>query len=67
GMSPEEQEKLFGEFVRIKNDQTRNILGSGLGLSIIKRLVELYRGSITVISEAGKGSTFTAVLKLEKA
>lgn len=66
GMSPEEQEKLFGEFVRIKNDQTRNILGSGLGLSIIKRLVELYHGSITVKSEAGKGSTFTAVLKLEK-
>lgn len=66
GMTPEEQEKLFGEFVRIKNDQTRNILGSGLGLSIIKRLVELYRGSVTVKSEAGKGSTFTAVLKLEK-
>ncbi len=38
GMTEEEQEKLFGEFVRIKNAQTLDIAGSGLGLSIIKKI-----------------------------
>ncbi len=63
GMTPEDVEKLFGEFVRIKNDQTRNVLGSGLGLSILKRLAQLYNGEVSVESEAGKGSTFTVTLK----
>jgi two-component system, sensor histidine kinase and response regulator len=62
GMTAEEMGKLFGEFSRIKNEQTRNILGSGLGLSIIKRLAHLYAGTVTVESEPGKGSTFTVVL-----
>jgi signal transduction histidine kinase len=63
GMTPEEVERLFGEFVRIKNEQTRNVLGSGLGLSILKRLAQLYDGDVTVESEEGKGSTFTVTLK----
>ena len=63
GMTPEERDRLFGEFVRIKNAKTRNTLGSGLGLSILKRVVELYDGSITVESEADVGSTFTVTLK----
>ena len=62
GMSPEETEKLFGEFVRIKNERTAAILGSGLGLSIIKKLVALYEGDVSVESEADVGSTFTVVL-----
>ena len=44
GMSAEEVDKLFGEFVRIKNNKTKNILGSGLGLSILKKLITLYKG-----------------------
>ena len=63
GMSKEETAKLFGEFVRIKNARTRSILGSGLGLSIVKRLAMLYDGSATVESEPDVGSTFTVVLK----
>ncbi|PKL50846.1 MAG: hypothetical protein CVV42_02230 [Candidatus Riflebacteria bacterium HGW-Riflebacteria-2] len=59
GMSVEEQQKLFKEFSRIKNAKTANILGSGLGLSILKRLAELYDGSISVESEPEKGTTFT--------
>jgi hypothetical protein len=43
GMTPEESERLFNDFVRIKNDKTRNILGSGLGLSIVKKLAQLGR------------------------
>lgn len=62
GMSEQEQEKLFREFSRIKNEQTRNIMGSGLGLSILKRLTNLYEGSVEVESEKEKGSTFTVHL-----
>ncbi|MBD3223801.1 MAG: response regulator [Caldithrix sp.] len=62
GMTQEEQSRLFGEFVRIKNEQTRNILGSGLGLSILKRLSALYNGTVDVQSEKNVGSTF--IIKL---
>jgi len=62
GMSPEEAGRLFKDFVRIKNDKTRNILGSGLGLSIVKKLADLYDGSVSVTSEADVGSTFTVIL-----
>jgi two-component system, sensor histidine kinase and response regulator len=63
GMSQEEVAKLFGEFSRIKNAKTRNILGSGLGLSILKRLASLYGGKVEVESEPDHGSTFTVTLK----
>lgn len=62
GMSPAETAKLFGEFVRIKNDKTRQIPGSGLGLSIVKKLALLYQGDVTVESEEDVGSTFTVTL-----
>jgi two-component system, sensor histidine kinase and response regulator len=62
GMTPEESAKLFGEFVRIKNDKTRNILGSGLGLSIVKKIAQVYGGDVSVASEPDVGSTFTVVL-----
>ena len=63
GMTSEEQEKLFGEFVRIKNAKTRNILGSGLGLSIVRKIADLYEGQVRVSSEPAVGSTFTVRLK----
>jgi len=62
GISEEEQAKLFGEFSRIKNAQTRNILGSGLGLSIVRRLARLNGGDAGVTSASGVGSTFTVTL-----
>jgi len=62
GMSKEDLEKLFGEFVRIKNAQTKNIMGSGLGLSILKKIVKLYNGEINVESEVDIGTTFTLTL-----
>jgi signal transduction histidine kinase len=61
-MTPAECDKLFGEFVRIKNEQTRNIPGSGLGLSIVRRLARLYGGDAVVTSEKGVGTTFTVTL-----
>ncbi len=65
GMTPEESERLFNDFVRIKNDKTRNILGSGLGLSIVKKLAQLYGGEATVTSQPDVGSTFTVTLNRE--
>ena len=63
GMSEEETSKLFGEFVRIRNEKTAEILGSGLGLSILKKLAALYGGEASVQSTPGAGSRFTVVLQ----
>jgi signal transduction histidine kinase len=62
GMTEEEQKKLFKEFSRIRNAKTADILGSGLGLSILKRLVELYEGEILVDSVPDQGTTFTLII-----
>lgn len=63
GMSEEETSRLFQEFVRIKNTKTKNITGSGLGLSILKKIVEeVYKGNIVVHSEPDKGTRFSIEL-----
>jgi len=63
GLTPEEAARLFGEFVRIRNEQTQHILGSGLGLSIVRKLAALYEGDAAVTSDPGVGSTFTVTLR----
>ena len=62
GLAPEEAGKLFNEFVRIKNEDTVKVLGSGLGLSTVRKLAQLYGGEATVQSEKHVGSTFTVTL-----
>jgi two-component system, sensor histidine kinase and response regulator len=62
GIKEEDRVNLFEDFVRIKNEKTRNISGSGLGLSIVKKVVELYHGTITVDSKVDVGSKFTVRL-----
>ncbi len=62
GMSEEDIEKLFQEFVRIKNAKTKNVTGSGLGLSIAKKMVELNGGNIKVESTPDVGSKFIVTL-----
>ncbi|NVO12250.1 MAG: hybrid sensor histidine kinase/response regulator [Bacteroidales bacterium] len=59
GIEKEDVPKLFQEFSRIKNSSTKNISGSGLGLSIVKKLVDLYNGRIEVESTPTQGSAFT--------
>jgi len=63
GMAADDTRKLFGEFVRIRNDATREIPGSGLGLSIVAKIARLYRGEVVVDSEPGVGSKFSVVLQ----
>ncbi len=63
GMSEDYIPKLFQEFVRLKNDKTRKISGSGLGLSITRKIVEdIYNGKISVTSIPDEGTTFTIEL-----
>jgi len=63
GMMKEQAARLFNEFVRIKTPKTRDILGSGLGLSIVKKIALLYGGEVSVQSEPDVGSTFTVILR----
>lgn len=58
GMSAKEREHLFNRFYRIKNDKTKNISGTGLGLWIIKQYIEAMDGHIYVESLEGVGSEF---------
>lgn len=64
GISPEDQKRLFEKFYRIENDKTRNIQGTGLGLFIVKEIIEKMNGRIWVESEEGKGSIFSFSLPL---
>ncbi len=62
GISPDNQKKLFQKFFRVKNEKTRNIGGTGLGLCIAKSIVEAHDGCIELESEEGKGSRFSLTL-----
>jgi len=59
GIQREDLPQVFDKFFRVKSPETRQIIGTGLGLYIVKRIVDAHLGSIAVESEAGKGTTFT--------
>ena len=58
GIAPEDQEKIFSQFFRADDENVTNVRGTGLGLNITKKLVELQGGKIDFTSVYGKGSTF---------
>jgi signal transduction histidine kinase len=62
GIPAEALPHIFDEFYRAKNERTRFIAGTGLGLTIVKKIVQSYFGQIDVESELGKGSIFSVLL-----
>jgi len=62
GIAPEDREKVFEEFRQVGSDHLKKAEGTGLGLALTRKFVEMHGGSITLLSEIGKGSTFTFTL-----
>lgn len=64
GIEPEHLPHIFDRFFRVKDKSTRGITGTGLGLPLVKRIIEAHKGRIDVHSEQGRGTTFTISLPL---
>ncbi len=62
GIAPENQQKLFKPFIQVDSSLSRQYEGTGLGLSLVKKLVEMQGGTVELKSEVGKGSCFTFTL-----
>ena len=67
GMTEDFQRQIFDSFTRERTSTESQIMGSGLGMSIVKRLTDLMGGTIEVESAPGKGSTFTVTMRLRLA
>jgi signal transduction histidine kinase/HAMP domain-containing protein len=65
GVAPEDQQKIFEEFQQADNSSTRKKGGSGLGLTISKRIIEMHGGRLWVESELSHGSTFSFALPID--
>lgn len=62
GISPEDQQRVFERFYRVRRPETDSIDGTGLGLAIVKSLVEAHHGKIRLESKLGEGTTFYVTL-----
>ena len=63
GMTPKQRERIFDEFYRVRNEQTARIGGTGLGMAIVKKIVDACHGDIFVDSEPDKGTTCTVLFR----
>jgi len=66
GIAPEDQAAVFEEFRQVGGPRTQVLEGTGLGLALAKRFVELHGGTIDVQSTVGRGTTFTFTLPLRR-
>lgn len=66
GISPEDQKKIFDKFFRVSSALVHDTKGTGLGLALIKHIMDAHKGRIDVASKLGHGSTFSLVFPLEK-
>ncbi len=66
GISKKDQDKIYDRFYRCEESQELGIKGSGIGLTIVQRLVAAHRGRISLESSPGKGSTFTIVVPIKQ-
>ncbi|MBN2301391.1 MAG: HAMP domain-containing histidine kinase [Lentisphaerae bacterium] len=62
GLTPRETKRVFQQFYRVNNEDSRNAGGVGLGLAIVRDLVNRHKGAISVVSDKGKGTTFRITL-----
>ncbi|MDH3674156.1 MAG: GAF domain-containing protein, partial [Anaerolineae bacterium] len=62
GISEEDQQQLFQPFVQLDSSLSRQYSGTGLGLALVRRMVEMHEGEVTVTSQIGQGSRFTVSL-----
>ena len=62
GIPTAELELIFDKFYRVKHPRTRQIIGTGLGLALVKGIVDAHRGTVEVESRLGMGSTFRVFL-----
>jgi signal transduction histidine kinase len=66
GISNKDQEKIFERFYRGSEPQRMGIKGSGIGLTIVKKIMEAHKGHLTLESRPGEGSTFCIHLPIYK-
>jgi len=66
GIAKEHLPKLFERFYRVDNRDSREIGGTGIGLALVEAIVRAHKGTITVDSELGKGTTFTVILPIRQ-
>jgi two-component system sensor histidine kinase SenX3 len=64
GIPREEQSRIFERFYRPGDELRRETQGTGIGLSLVKSIVEAHQGAVTIESEPGKGSTFALTFPL---
>ncbi|MBT3362637.1 MAG: HAMP domain-containing histidine kinase [Chloroflexi bacterium] len=66
GIPKHDQQRIFDRFYRVEKSRSRDLGGTGLGLAVVKKIVENHKGTILLQSASGKGSTFTITLPLQQ-